>query len=131
MGHLAEMLCLVGGAPTCGLSYQPPLSGEDSHRQGCSDLVGAPAGQATIPKAFAHGPGCPCLHLQSHGASHHVRIHDLGCCCQGGRGVRSPSSITFQGSSPPTFTYMVVLCCVRNLLLVNECPFSCNLERRD
>lgn len=25
----------------------------------------------------------------------------------------------------------ILLCCVGNLLLVNECPFSCNLEGRD
>lgn len=97
VGHLAEMLCLVGGAPTCGLSYQPPLSGEDSHRQGRSDLVGAPAGQATIPKAFAHGPGCPCLHLQSHGASRCVRIDQNGNECGNPEVERSVASIDLKG----------------------------------
>ena len=50
MGGLAELLCLVGGAPSQGLSCC--CWGEHSHGQGHHGTVGAPAGVATTPKVF-------------------------------------------------------------------------------
>ena len=133
VGGLPQPLCLVSVASLWGLLL--PLSMECSYRWGYCRTVGAPMGWAVTPKVFVMCRlGCPHLLLQFPGFC--VRTCDLDPCLWGEVGVCSLSSTASWGSGPlPMYGCVdlsgILLCCLGNPLLVNECPFSCNLEGRD
>lgn len=85
--------------------------------------------------AFKHGLGCPCIHSESCWPL----CEDLcpGFCNWGWGGDHSPSFTASQESNSPTFRCIAACIsqtsssAVWNALLVNGCPFGCNLEERD
>ena len=113
-----------------------PFGEVHSRRLGGSSMVGALVGCAIVPKAFMCRLGFPCLLLQSY--------------CLLCKELRPGSLLSGSGRGPLTqFHHFlgsqsihlqicgcldlsgILMCCIGNPLLVNECPFSYNLEERD
>lgn len=105
-------------------------------RQAHSGTVGVLKATQKV-KVYVCRTACsPCLLLQLH-TSCRGRICDLDHCCWWGRDSFTFFHCFLEFQYPHLQMYgcvglsNILLCLIGNPLLVNECPFSCNLGRRD